>query len=127
MTTPPVKPEMSGNYEFQVYLRGSRLPVSFTISDAGIPGTPPQAPPSDELLDSDPGPSFLATNITTDQEAEYDATSNARTLSAHADTPDTITDIEVNKINLLSVSAYPITVVQPTNSSTSVGLGNQCS
>jgi hypothetical protein len=92
MTTP----EISGKYQFQVDLRGSRLPVSFTIPD--IPESPPPHPDSSLIV--------------IDKEADSAGTSDTH-LSVHADSLDTAVDAEVDRASLLSVSAPPTCDIQP--------------
>ncbi len=99
MTTP----QISGKYQFQVDLRGSRLPVSFTIPDI------PDTPPSDGHFD--PGPSLVVTDEGADSVV---TTSDAHVLGAHTDSPDTTTiDIEADRTNILSVSAHLMCYTQP--------------
>ena len=94
-------PEISGKYQFQVDLSSSRLPVSFTIPDI------PDSPPSDEYLV--PNPSLVAA----DKRADSVVISDAHTLSTHTDSPSTAVDMEVDRANLLSVSASPTCDIRP--------------
>ena len=83
MTTP----QISGKYQFQLELKGLRLPVTFTVPDI------PDTPPSEEQFD--PSPS----SIVTDKESVFEET------SIHTDPLDTV-HIEVDQPSIPHVSAY---------------------
>lgn len=89
MTTP----QISGQYRFQLDLKGRSLPVTFTVPDI------PDTPPSEEHFD--PNPSL----IVTDKETSFEDTSDIPTQRAHTDPLDAI-HIEEDQPNLLPVSAY---------------------
>lgn len=84
-------PEMSGIFEVQVDLKGGhRLPVSIIVPDI------PESPPPEEHIVPNPSP------IAADKRA--DSVSDADTSSVHG---DATVHTEVDRINLLSVSASP--------------------
>jgi hypothetical protein len=93
MTTPQILPQISGKYQFQVDLKGLRLPVTFTVPDI------PDMPPSDEHFDP-------STSSISDKETGFEETSNTRTQRTRIVTNTEPLDVGVNQANLLSVSAY---------------------
>lgn len=79
MTTP----QISGKYQFQVDLKGCRLPITFTVPDI------PDAPSEEQF---DPGHSIEETSDSLTQRAEPDPLGSV--------------NVEIDQPNLLHVSAY---------------------
>jgi hypothetical protein len=77
-------PQISGKYQFQVDLKGLRLPVTFTVPDI------PDTPPSEDHFD--PG-----SKASTDKETSFNETSSTH---AETDPPDAIHN-GVDQPNLL--------------------------
>lgn len=87
---PMSTPEIYGDFQFRVDLKGGRhLPVCFTVPD-----TPDTPPPDEDIF---PKPSL----ITADKRADSVA---ADPSGAHT---DAAVAMEVDRTNLLSVSASP--------------------
>jgi hypothetical protein len=94
-------PEMSRKYQFQVALRGGRLPVSFTIPDI------PDSPSWDTHFV--PSPSVIAA----DTNADSAVTSDADAVSTDLGSTSSIVDSEVDLKRVLLVGASPTRDVQP--------------
>ena len=83
-------PQISGKYQFQVDLKGLRLPVTFTVPDI------PDTPASEDHFD--PG----SNASTTDKETSFNETSNIHTQCTHTETdPLDSIQIGVDQPNLL--------------------------
>lgn len=85
-------PQISGKYQFQVDLKGLCLPVTFTVPDI------PDAPPSEERFDR---------GAIIEETRASEETCNI-TQRAHTDPRDSTVRAEIDKQNLLHVSAYTV-------------------